>query len=199
MTSHTNSFALPPQLGGSSNANQATRREQERARREDEQRRRASQQPSAQQGAVVLPSPALVRHGSKRRAPNVILSGGSANTPQSGAAHVNVPAPGQPTNANVARRLSQQQSPHGLGHPYANVSNMSDYAARQGLSGIGDDAYSAGGGYTRTSPMATAAPPALSNVRAMGGEAGVANGYDQQMDREPPRPSLIIRILTCRC
>jgi casein kinase 1 len=180
---------------GGGSINQPNRREQDRAQRriEDEQRRR-SQQPSAQ---VPPPSPAVVRHGSKRRSPNALLavgSGtGSATTPQSGAAHVNIPAPGMgmSTNPNVARRLSQQQ-----GHPYANVSN-----GGSGIGGgIGDDAY---GAYPRASPMApSAAPPALSSIRAIGGEAGIASrdGYDQQMlDRDPPKPPLLMRILTCRC
>ena len=193
------SIALSLQPGGSSNGN---RREQDRTRRDEEQRRRSMQQSAAQQGqsgAVVPPSPALVRHGSKRRVPNALLSGGSGGTPQSGAAHVNVPISGQVGNPAVVRRLSTQQQ--GLGHPYASASGMPDYGAGM-RPGAEDDTYG-GTAYPRTSPMAAAAPPALSNVRAMGGESGVANenGYDQQhmMDHEPPKPPLLLRILTCRC
>lgn len=69
-----------------------------------------------------------------------------------------------------------------------------------------DSTYNNGGtaAYGRTSPMVSAAPPALSNVRARGGEVGVANGggtFDPQQDydNEPTKPPLIIRILTCRC
>jgi len=60
----------------------------------------------SQAGPVVPPSPALVRHGSKSRKTPALVSGTGQQTPQSGAAQVNVP-------------VSQ---PRGT-HPYANAAN----------------------------------------------------------------------------
>jgi len=147
-------------------------------RREHRDGRRASQV-----GNVVPPSPALVRHGSKqRKATNNLTPGGSNTpgqlTPHSAAAQVNVPVGSQ-------QRGSSQ-------HPYANVTGGYDYT---------DDAY-AQQPYGGTSPMisSSAAPPALSNVRARAGDVGVSRGdYDgQDVEESPPKVSLI-RILTCRC
>ena len=56
--------------------------------------------------------------------------------------------------------------------------------------------------YGRVSPMVSsvgAAPPAISPVRAMGGEQGVANGGDYHGQGEE-RPKITLwHILTCRC
>lgn len=96
-------------------------------------------------------------------------------------------------NVSVAQpRLSQHQQ--GASHPYANA----------GYDTYPRDEYSATQQpYGRASPMVSsvgAAPPALSNVRAMGGEVGVANGGDfhGQQEAEPPK-STLWKILTCRC
>lgn len=44
-----------------------------------------------------------------------------------------------------------------------------------------------------------AAPHALSNARAMGGEVGPANGGDYQGQQEEQPESTLWKILTCRC
>ncbi|KAH9951235.1 kinase-like protein [Amylocystis lapponica] len=173
--------------GPGSPAQQDRRRDVERQARED--RRRASQGGAP---GPVPPSPALVRHGSKQRQIPAALTPGGGNspgqiTPQSGAAQMDVPI------GTMQRRASQQPSGQ---HPYANVTGDS-YAREQTV-----DEYSASqvAQYGRTSPMVTAAPPALSNVRAVGGEIGVSNGgnFQSQHEPEPPKSSLW-KILTCRC
>ncbi|KAF5381015.1 hypothetical protein D9615_004055 [Tricholomella constricta] len=148
---------------------------------------RESDRRRSQAGNVVPPSPALVRHGSKqRRAPGALTPGGASPgqyTPLSAAAQVNVPV-----------GTTHQ-------HPYANPSTGAYDYSRD----VADDAY---GGqqqpYGRASPMVStigAAPPAISNVRARAGEAGVSHGdgYNgQQTEDVHPKPSFL-RILTCRC
>jgi casein kinase 1 len=140
-------------------------------RHRGDERRRQSQG-----GQVVPPSPALVRHGSKqRKIPAALTPGGNtpgAVTPHSAAAQVNVPV--------------------GRHHPYA--AGGYDY---------GEENYNQQQ-YGRASPMVSsvgAAPPAVSNVRARGGDVGVSqsNGeYQQETDDAPPKNTLL-RILTCRC
>nr|VWO98624.1 Ras-like protein Rab7 [Ganoderma boninense] len=153
-------------------------RRAERAARDD--RRRASQAGNP----VIPPSPALVRAGSKSRHPMALSPGLGGNPNMSAEAQINVSVT-QP-------RLSQHQQ--GASHPYANA----------GYDSYPRDEYSATQQpYGRASPMVSsvgAAPPALSNVRAMGGEVGVANGGDfhGQQEAEPPKNTLW-RILTCRC
>ncbi|CCM02094.1 uncharacterized protein FIBRA_04171 [Fibroporia radiculosa] len=166
------------------------RRDMDRQARED--RRRASQAGAA---GVVPPSPALVRHGSKQRAvpgahpPGGINAPGQITPMSSAAAHMDVPI------GTMQRRMSQQLSAQ---HPYANPGHES-YIREQTL-----EEYSATQQqYGRASPMVSsvgAAPPALSNVRAQGGEVGVANdsGYHGQGEAEPPKNTLW-KILTCRC
>ena len=157
---------------------------------------RASQQHAG--AGVTPPTPALVRQGSKQRhVPAALTPGGGAATPNSAAAHMGVPAP------SPARRLSNQAAQQ---HPYANNTGAvllpSDYGHGRGAI---EGSY-AGAAYGRNSPMVSsvgaATPPALTNVRARGGEVGVANGngdYDaQQTVGETKKPS-IWRILTCRC
>ncbi|KAJ7632752.1 kinase-like protein [Roridomyces roridus] len=144
----------------------------------DSERRRASQA-----GNIVPPSPALVRHGSKqRKIPNALTPGGGNSpgqiTPHSAAAQVNVPV--------GARGSTAQQ------HPYANGGG--DYGREPG------EDYGGAQQYGRASPMVSsvgAAPPAISNVRARGGDVGVSREFNDQED-ERPKPTLL-RILTCRC
>ena len=143
-------------------------------------RRRASQAGNP----VVPPSPALVRAGSKTRHPANLGPGiaGAPGQPMSAEAQMGVP---------ITQRRMSQQNP---AHPYA-IAGYDTY---------GRDEYSATQQpYGRASPMVSsvgAAPPALSNVRAMGGEVGSANGgdYHGQQEAEPPK-STFWKILTCRC
>ncbi|GAW01199.1 CK1 CK1 CK1-G protein kinase [Lentinula edodes] len=144
------------------------------------------------QSAGITASPDRRReHRDDRRrasqAPNNLntLSPGGVNipgqlTPHSTAAQINVPVGSQ-----------QRGSPQ---HPYASVSGGYDYTA--------DDTYVQQQQYGRASPMvsSSAAPPALSNVRARGGDVGVSRGeHDgQELEDSPPRMTLL-RILTCRC
>ncbi|EIN07218.1 kinase-like protein [Punctularia strigosozonata HHB-11173 SS5] len=163
-------------------------------RRRDSDRRRVSQA-----GNVVPPSPALVRHGSskQRKIPAALTPGGGGNasgqlTPISAAAHVNVPPPGS-TQRRTSTAIDTQ-------HPYANAQGGNyEYGA-----GEGTDEYSTAQQqqahqqpYGRTSPMVAAAPPAVSNVRAVGGDIGVANGGGYQ--DEQPQGNAFLRCLTCRC
>ncbi|KAJ6496997.1 CK1/CK1/CK1-G protein kinase [Mycena polygramma] len=154
--------------------------ERRRDHRGDTERRRVSQG-----GQIVPPSPALVRHGSKqRKVPNALQPGGGNSpgqlTPHSTAAQVNVP---------VGARAAQ--------HPYANASSGGFDYGRDPV-----DDYGGQQQYGRASPMVSsvgAAPPAISNVRARGGDVGVSRGGDfNGQEDEPPKPSLL-RILTCRC
>jgi casein kinase 1 len=158
-------------------------------RRRDADWRRASQTGG---GGVNVPSPALVRHGSKRKLPNALVPGtgtAGAGTPLSAAAQINVPIS---TPQNRSNQVSAQQ------HPYANVTT-GDYAWDAGDEPYGSQTYG------RASPMVSTVgvvPPAISAVRAQGNEAGVSRveDYRQQQDDEPPQPkSSIWRILTCRC
>lgn len=187
-----NMFCLQqPSLLAASNQQGASRQRTDQVRAAH---RASQQQPGA---GLPSPSPALVRQGSKQRKVPTALTPGNGNigggtTPNSAAAHMGVPAP------SPGRRLSAQPVQQ---HPYANstgaVLSPSDYRGAGG-----DDFYA--GVHGRTSPMVSsvgaATPPALSNVRARGGEIGVANAeYDaQQNGGEHPKPS-IWRILTCRC
>lgn len=151
----------------------------DRRREHKDDRRRASQV-----GNVIPPSPALVRHGSKsRKVPNNLAPGPGGSpgqlTPHSAAAQMNVPV-------GTQTRGSSQ-------HPYANVSGGYDYSADEGY---------AQQQYGRASPMVSnaAAPPALSNVRARGGDVGASRGeYDGQDIEDLPPKMTLMRILTCRC
>jgi len=155
-------------------------------------RRRASQ---AGGPGVLPPSPAVVRNNSKqqgRTVPAALTPGNQTPgqmTPVSAAAQVNVPI-GTPD-----RRMSQQLTPQ---HPYANAGydayGRGDQAA---------DEYSATQPYGRQSPMVSsvgAAPPAVSNVRATGGEQGASHGGDHHGQTGEERPkNTLWQILTCRC
>lgn len=134
------------------------------------------------QGNIIPPSPALVRHGSKQRRGPALTPGAPGQfTPHSAVAQMNVPV-GTPNTSGQ--------------HPYANM-GMGGYD-------VADDAYGNQQQYGRASPMVSsvgAAPPAISNVRALAGDAGVSHGdgYNgQNGEEETPKPSFL-RILTCRC
>lgn len=184
-------------------AQQDRRRDTERQVRDE--RRRASQ--AAGPNVVLPPSPAIVRNNSRqqqsRQIPSALTPGHlpGQQTPLSAANQVDVPI-GTPN-----RRLSQQQQ--SASHPYANAGydaygrperNVDEYSASQQAQ------------YGRTSPMvstvgagAGAAAPAVSNIRAVGGEVGVSNGGvdyhggQQQHPAEQPPTNTFWKILTCRC
>ncbi|KAL5511128.1 YCK2_1 [Sanghuangporus vaninii] len=192
-------------MGGSTSGqqNQDRRRDEQRGRREDENRRRISAQPGQPGGGGPMqPSPAIVRHGSKtRNIPAALIPGiAGTSTPNSAAAQVGVPV----TSPNRRVSVQQARGPD-PGHPYASANALGEY-------GTGDDEpadpYATGptSGYGRAPVMTSAAPPELSNVRARGGEVGIANGggdgYESQhamYEPEPPKRSLLVRILTCHC
>lgn len=145
-------------------------------RRKDRDDRRRSQ---AQPGNVVPPSPALVRHGSKQRKVPAALTPGQL-TPHSAQAQVHIPI------GNNQRGSTQ--------HPYAAAGIGAGYEYAQQHEQYKNQAQP----YGSTSPMVpSAAPAAVSNVRAVGGNAGVGQDYQQQPDPEP-KPTFL-RILTCRC
>lgn len=160
-------------------------------RRRDLERQRDAEWRRTSQGnpQVIPPSPALVRHGSKQRRVALLPgTGGTATgqaTPLSAAAQVNVPITTPQNRASYS----------GAQHPYANATPGVDYG--------NDEAYS-NQPYGRASPMMStvgAAPPAISNVRARGNEAGVSQGdeyHDQNGDAQEPKSSFW-RIFTCRC
>ena len=133
------------------------------------------------QGPVIPPSPALVRHGSKSRKipPTLIPGANGQQTPQSGAAQVNIPV-GQPQRSS---------------HPYVNGGYEGYDVANANFNNQQ---------YPRASPMLPSAgtiPPAVSQVRAQASQTGVAHGSNyrgQDLD-EPPRKSTLLKILTCRC
>jgi casein kinase 1 len=143
-----------------------------------------------QQGAVPIPpSPALVRNGSARRKIPAALQPGVASgqaTPGSAAAHVGVPPPGE-------RRGSAHLTPQ---HPFASAQGSYEFPPPDG-----EDGYPAQGqqSYGRQSPMvASAAPPAMTPVRAHAGEVGVANGEHDQRGADE-QPSSFWKCLTCKC
>uniref|UniRef100_A0A0W0FLE3 Protein kinase domain-containing protein n=1 Tax=Moniliophthora roreri TaxID=221103 RepID=A0A0W0FLE3_MONRR len=149
----------------------------DRRREQRDDRRRASQG-----GNIAAPSPALVRTGSKQRKNSNLAAGGNTPgqlTPHSAAAQVNVPI-------GTPQRGSTQ-------HPYANATGGGyDYNGEE----------YGGQPYGRVSPMvpSAAAPPAVSSVRATGGDVGVSRGgYDGQEVDDPPPKNTLLRILTCRC
>lgn len=172
-------------------ANAAHDRRRE-ATRED--RRRASQ--TGGPGGIAAPSPAVVRTTSKqqgRQVPAALTPGGGTpaqGTPLSAAAQMDVSI-GTPN-----RRTSQQLAPQ---HPYASAA----YDAYAGADDYSATQPAAAQAYGRASPMVSsvnAAPPAVSNVRALGGEQGVANGGDFHGQAVEERPTNSLwQILTCRC
>lgn len=151
-------------------------------RRKDRDDRRRSQ---AQPGNMVPPSLTLIQNGSKRQKVPAALTPGQM-TPHSAAAQVHIPI-------GSNQRVSGQ-------HPYANAGIGAGYEYSQQ-----HEQYKAQQQpYGRTSPMVSAggpAPVAVSNVRARGGDVGVAQDYPgqgQDGQDQQPKPSFL-RILTCRC
>jgi len=122
------------------------------------------------------------RDSDRRRASKVqpMLSPVGSNapgqiTPLSAAAQVNVPV-------SAVHRNTHNQSPQ---HPYA--SGGYEYPR-------GEDANQQQ--YGRASPMmASAAPPAVSQVRARAGDVGMSH----VQEGEPPRQSALWKVLTCSC
>ena len=103
-----------------------------------------------------------------------------------------------------------QGSPVVSNHPYASAMHAAGPYGNTGMSGRQDSygALNSAGGYPRNSGVAvntTGMSPtaALSNVRARGGEMGVAStpGFDgmQRVDEEEPRRKGLVDILLCRC
>ncbi|KAF9526977.1 CK1/CK1/CK1-G protein kinase [Crepidotus variabilis] len=157
--------------------------EQQYADRRKEERRRSQ----AQQGGMPPPSPALVRHGSKHgaKAP-AALTPGQLTAPHSTQAQVHIP-------------IGNNQRASTAAHPYATAGIGAGYEyAQQHEQYKGQPPTQP---YGRQSPMVSsvgAAPAALSNVRAIGGNAGNI-GQDYQQEEDPhPKPTFI-RMLTCRC
>lgn len=100
-------------------------------------------------------------------------------TPLSAAAQVNVPV--------SAHRNSHGQNPQ---HPYAAGGYEYPRAGE-----TGEDVYNQQQ-YGRASPMmASAAPPAVSQVRARAGDVGMSH----TQDGEPPQQSALWRFLSCNC
>jgi casein kinase 1 len=126
------------------------------------------------------------RESDRRRAskPQPLLTPVGSNTPGqitplSAAAQVNVPV-------SAVHRNSHGQSPQ---HPYA----AGGYEYPRG--DAGEDVFNQPQ-YGRASPMmASAAPPAVSQVRARAGDVGLSHAQDG----EPPRQSALWRFLTCSC
>ena len=157
------------------------------AQRRDD-RHRDSQRRQSQAGgvAVIPPSPALVRHGSKqRKIPSALTPGGGNTpgqiTPLSAAAQVNVP---------IATHIGRNNSGQ---HPYANVNPGIDYG--------GDEAFRGQQQYGHASPMVPsvgAAPPTVSQVRARG-DVGTSHGDDFQQAEDAQPKSGLWKILTCHC
>lgn len=125
------------------------------------------------QSTPVPPSPALVRHGSKKGQPpgNLLIPNNSQPgpghlTPLSGVAQINV-------------SITPNRPP---GH-------QNSYEFR-------DESYIANQTYERASPMVSTIqnPPPLSANRP----GGLQNGISEQVENESPKFSLW-RILTCRC
>lgn len=103
-------------------------------------------------------------------------------TPLSAAAQVNVP---------VAAMHRNGHSPSSQ-HPYA--AGGFEYPRGDAT----EDAYNQQP-YGRASPMmSTAAPPAISPVRARAGDVGMSHDRTAQ-GGEPPQQSALWRILTCNC
>lgn len=155
-----------------------------------ERRRDAGREPDRRRASQGndrgTPSPVIAQgQPTQYRAPPALMAVGNAsynNAPASAAAQINVPV-GTPQRANH--------------HPYASP-NSYEYS-REGV----NDSFLGHQQYGRVSPMVSsvnAAPPALSAVRARGGDVGVSQtaGYHNQTE-EPPQKSSLLKILTCRC
>jgi len=105
------------------------------------------------------------------------------STPLSAAAHINVPV-------SAMHRNSHNPSPQ---HPYA--SGGFEYPRAE----VSEDAYNQQQ-YSRASPMmSSAAPPAISPVRARAGDVGMSHDRIAQGGQPPQDKSVLWRILTCSC
>ncbi|KAI9446095.1 kinase-like protein [Lactarius indigo] len=124
------------------------------------------------------------RDSDRRRASKPMLSPVGSNTPGqitplSAAAQVNVPV-------SAVHRNSHGQNPQ---HPYA----AGGYEYPRGEAG---EDFNQQQQYGRASPMmASAAPPAVSPVRARAGDVGMSH----TQDGEPPQQNALWRFLTCNC
>ena len=132
---------------------------------------------------MVPPSPALVRNGSKQRKIPAVLTPGQL-TPHPAQAHI-------PIGANHRTNGQHPYAIAGIGAGYEYPQQNEQYKTQQQQA------------YGRVSPMVSsvgAAPVAISNIRAMGGETGVSQDFNGQelVGDEPVKPSFL-RILTCRC
>lgn len=104
-------------------------------------------------------------------------------TPLSVAAHINVPV-------SAVHRNSHNPSPH---HPYA--AGGFEYPR----SDAPEDVYNQQQ-YSRASPMmSTAAPPAVSPVRARAGDVGMSHDRVPQGGEPPQEKSALWKVLTCSC
>jgi casein kinase 1 len=103
-------------------------------------------------------------------------------TPLSATAQVNVPV-------SAMHRSSHVPSPQ---HPYA--AGGYEYPRGEASEDVFNQQQ-----YGRASPMmSTAAPPAISQVRARAGDVGMSHDRIAQ-DGEPPEKNTIWKILTCSC
>jgi len=105
------------------------------------------------------------------------------STPLSAAAHINVPV-------SAMHRNSHNPSPH---HPYA--SGGFEYPRAE----VSEDMYNQQQ-YSRASPMmSSAAPPAISPVRARAGDVGMSHDRIAQGGEPPQEKSALWKVLTCSC
>nr|GAT53286.1 casein kinase 1 [Mycena chlorophos] len=99
------------------------------------------------------------------------------------------PSPALVRHGSKQRKVNVPVGSRGA-HPYANAT--ADYP---------QDDYGGQQQYGRASPMVSsvgAAPPAISNVRARGGDVGVSRDGQYQQE-EDHQPGGLLKILTCRC
>jgi casein kinase 1 len=105
------------------------------------------------------------------------------STPLSAAAHINIPV-------SAMHRNSHSPSPH---HPYA--SGGFEYPRGD----VTEDVFNQQQ-YSRASPMmSSAAPPAISPVRARAGDVGMSHDRTAQGGEPPQEKSALWKILTCSC
>lgn len=146
-------------------------------KRKEREDKRKSQLPPG----MTPPSPALVRHGSKRgnKAPAALTPG--QLTPHSAQAQLHIPI-----GSNQRSSTSHPYAAAGIGTGYEYSQQHEQYKGQ------------AQQPYGRQSPMVAgfAATPAVNNMR-VGNAAIIGQDYQQQED---PRPKpTILKILTCRC
>jgi casein kinase 1 len=202
--------------GGHHTGNATGQRPRERAHR-------ASNQP-VQPGALIPPSPALVRHGSKQRkhTSNAAVVGGPTMVPPSSNVPTNVAQVSVSQipylviliflfQQQLQQPSSPQQSPVNPQHPYATPMYSSPYPNQgsHGRQGSYTNAINtAGNAYGRSSAVPTAttgmSPALVNNVRARAGEPGIANtpgfdGMQRGIDEEPVKKKSFFDLILCRC